>query len=157
MYLQQLDASANSDYSLWKATKKLKRPKMASPPLRKAAGDWARSDSEKAQTFADHLQKVFSPHPYEGSAEHALNVLSTLNIPTLSQGPTIKKFTKSEVVSTIKRLKNRKASGYDLITRSLLKELSEIDIIYVTQRDNETKLCSSSMEGLSDNNDPKTG
>ncbi|KAH9644980.1 hypothetical protein HF086_003310 [Spodoptera exigua] len=69
-YLEDLDATSATDYSLWKATKNLKRPVTTSPPLRKADNCWARSDQEKAYVFAEHLSNVFQPHPYEGPVEH---------------------------------------------------------------------------------------
>ncbi|GBP23642.1 RNA-directed DNA polymerase from mobile element jockey [Eumeta japonica] len=40
-YLESLDPTAATDYSLWKATKKIKRPTVNSP-LRKPDGSWAR-------------------------------------------------------------------------------------------------------------------
>lgn len=55
IYLQQLDAMATSDYSLWKTTRKLKQPKTATPPLRREDGNWVRNDAEKAKIFAEHL------------------------------------------------------------------------------------------------------
>ncbi|KAF9812277.1 hypothetical protein SFRURICE_012829, partial [Spodoptera frugiperda] len=54
-YLTSLDATASSDYSLWKATRRLKRPVNVSPPIRKSDGTWARTDQEKAGTFSEHL------------------------------------------------------------------------------------------------------
>jgi len=68
---------------------------------------------EKAQTFADHLQRLFSPHPYEGSKEHETEVPCTLNTPTVSQEliKKIKKIAKTEVLSAIKGLNIKKAPG----------------------------------------------
>ena len=61
-YLSELSATERTDYSLWKATKNLKRPVNSNPPIRLPSGDWARSDEEKALAFASHLKEVFSPH-----------------------------------------------------------------------------------------------
>jgi hypothetical protein len=41
-------------------TKKIKRVKKPSPPLRTS-----RSNAEKAHAFAEHLAKVFKQHPSE--------------------------------------------------------------------------------------------
>lgn len=60
-YLQQLDASAAGDYSLWKTTRKLKQPKMASPLVRKKDDNWARNEAEKAQAFAAICKESFHP------------------------------------------------------------------------------------------------
>jgi hypothetical protein len=46
-----------------KATKKIKKIKKPSPPLRASQGTWARSNVEKAHAFSEHVAKVFQPHP----------------------------------------------------------------------------------------------
>jgi len=70
-----LTSLSPSDNTLWKATKRLKRPQISIPPIRKAGGCWARSDDEKATTFADHLQQVFTPHhlPKDGRSHDLPN------------------------------------------------------------------------------------
>jgi hypothetical protein len=50
-------------------TKKIKQDKKPSPPLRTSQGTWARSNVEKAHTFAEHTAKVFQPHPSENEPE----------------------------------------------------------------------------------------
>jgi hypothetical protein len=47
-YLEELTDDASTDCSLWKATKRLKRPIMNIPPLRKSDRTWAKDDKEKA-------------------------------------------------------------------------------------------------------------
>jgi hypothetical protein len=42
--LQVLTPTESTDYSLWKATKKIKQVKKPSPPLRTSQGSWARSN-----------------------------------------------------------------------------------------------------------------
>lgn len=56
---QYITNLAVNDNTLWKATKKLRRPQMPIPPIRKPNDDWARSDKEKADVFAIHLTNVF--------------------------------------------------------------------------------------------------
>jgi hypothetical protein len=68
-FLQGLTPTESTDYSLWKATKKIKQVKKPSPPLRTSQGTWARSTVEKTHTFAEHLAKVFQPHPSENEPE----------------------------------------------------------------------------------------
>jgi hypothetical protein len=46
-YLQELTDDASTDCSLWKATKRLKRPTMDIPPVRKQDHTWARSNKKK--------------------------------------------------------------------------------------------------------------
>ena len=60
--LQTLSPHQADDYSLWKITKSLKRPKDHVPPLRKPNGEWSRQPSEKAELFANFLKKVFTPN-----------------------------------------------------------------------------------------------
>jgi hypothetical protein len=40
-YLQGLTATADTDYSLWKATKRVKQPAQRIPPIRNADQNWA--------------------------------------------------------------------------------------------------------------------
>jgi hypothetical protein len=68
-FLQGLKPTEFTDYSLWKATKKIIQVKKQFPPLRTSKETWARSNVEKAHTFAGHLAKVFQPHPSENEPE----------------------------------------------------------------------------------------
>jgi hypothetical protein len=68
MFLQGLTPTKSNDYSLWKATKKIKQVKKPSPPLRTSQGTWARSNVEKAHAFAERLaliQLLETPHQLE--------------------------------------------------------------------------------------------
>lgn len=56
-----------TDYSLWRTTKKLKRPIARHPPMRKPNNTWAKSDHDKAKVFANHLEEVLTPNPDLGS------------------------------------------------------------------------------------------
>jgi hypothetical protein len=62
-FLQDLSPTAFTDYSLWKAAKKAKQATNSSHPLSTTRGTWATTNTEKAQTFTDHLTSVFQPHP----------------------------------------------------------------------------------------------
>jgi hypothetical protein len=55
--LQSLTATADTDYSLWRATKRLKQPTQRFTPIRNADHTWTRSDEEKANTFAGHFKR----------------------------------------------------------------------------------------------------
>ena len=104
---------------------------MTSPPLRKEDAEWARSDMEKTQTFANYLQGVFTPHLYEGSKDNEIDIYRTLKAPTFSQEP-IQKFVKFKASTVIKSLNIRKTPGYDFITEHLLRELPDIGV-YIRQ------------------------
>lgn len=122
-YLENLTATEATDYSLWKATKRMKQQFQQIPPLRKEDGTWARSDKEKALIFADHLQRVFTPFPAK-DVLHEAEVNSELRAPCPDANP-IKPFTLNEVKSIIRESsKKRKAPGFDLITKKIIRELS---------------------------------
>lgn len=108
--MEGLDATADTDYSLWKVTKKIKRPIIPSSPLRKSDHSWARSDQEKATTFAEHLEKVFQPHPYEGTQGHEKVLIEFIDSPD-QDNIDPEYFTKSEVKKIIKKSNIKKALG----------------------------------------------
>ena len=61
-YLVNLFPSADSNYSLWKASRNLTRPPQIIRPIRCPQGGWARSPIEKANLLANYLSNVFKPH-----------------------------------------------------------------------------------------------
>jgi hypothetical protein len=66
MIFEQYITSLNKDnYTIWKATKKFKRPQISIPAIRTADRRWAKSDLEKAENFAEHLSQVFTPYNSE--------------------------------------------------------------------------------------------
>jgi hypothetical protein len=60
MYLQELNAESETDYSLWRATKYLKRPACHKPSLKSENGTWAKENKEEADLFAEHLENIFT-------------------------------------------------------------------------------------------------
>jgi hypothetical protein len=69
-FLTELTADNSTEYSLWKATKYLKRPVAQVPPIKKSDGKWARSNLEKANIFAQQLEKRFNPNPGSDTLPH---------------------------------------------------------------------------------------
>lgn len=131
-YLQELTPTKSTDYSLWKATKRLKQPSQPVPPIRKEDGTWARCEKEKADVFANHLTKVFQPFPEETDSETVHEIQQYLEAP-LQLSPPIKTITPTEVKTIIKKhIGHKKAPGYDLITGRILQELPKKGIILVT-------------------------
>jgi hypothetical protein len=123
---------AFTNYSLWKAIKKTKQITKSSPPLWTAQGTWARSDNEKASTFAEHLANVFQPHPSENSpVEEETYPLPRNPLPT---GPSPQP---SPAISSSCRCQKsqskKKSPGYGLITGKILQELLAVGIQYLTQ------------------------
>lgn len=128
-YLRNLTPLQATDYNLWKATKKLKQPQAYHQPIRTTDGNWARTDLEKANTFAHHLASVFIPYPAETGA-----ILPILPEPPTYQNTNVMiKFKITEVKSTINNMIDpKKAPGYDHITGKLLKEVPEKTIRLIT-------------------------
>lgn len=129
-YLRNLDGTAGTEYSLWKATKKLNRPETHQPPIIKPDKTWAKNDIDKAKAFAIHLEHVFTPHTDEGSTKTQLVTDELESIHQLD--PPIKKFSKKEVCTGIKNLANHKAPGYDLISATVLKQMPQESVDLLT-------------------------
>lgn len=54
-----LSATDNIGYSLWKATRHMKIPRIHVPPIRKNYRTLARRGQDKAEAYAQHLTDVF--------------------------------------------------------------------------------------------------
>lgn len=131
-YLSNLSPCEATDYSLWKATRHLNGPTQRMPPIKMNNGHWARTNIEKANTFAAHLRNVFQPYASTDLA-HDAEIEQFLQTPHQMDHP-IQKFSASEVRWTIKnKINARKAPGYDLITGKVLKELPNVAIKFITQ------------------------
>lgn len=132
-YTRGLSATEITDYSLWKATKYLKRPKQYSPPLKNIDGSWAKSSNEKASAFAKHFLTVFQPFPLDPTYnEHEIEVLNYLDSPLQLSLP-ITPFTPSEIKNVLlKEVGLKKSPGYDLIKGEILTKLPRKGIIFIT-------------------------
>ncbi|GAB0095839.1 hypothetical protein DMENIID0001_112700 [Sergentomyia squamirostris] len=65
-YLSDLSPTHATDYSLWRATRRIKHTEEFNPPIKDSSGGWARTDKEKADVFAQLLNltrtmKEFNP------------------------------------------------------------------------------------------------
>jgi hypothetical protein len=131
-YLQEHNAESETDYSLWRATKYLKRPVCHKPPLKRENGTWDRENNEKAELFAEHLENAFTPNT-SGDIEDELGEVineETGIIPPVSP---------KEVERIIRQqISPKKAPGYDLITGQILNRLSRKAIIKITHIINAT-------------------
>ena len=117
-YLVILSPTADSHYSLWKASRKVTRPPQIIPPNRCPQDGWARSSTEKANLFAIYLSDVFKPH----SSNIAPLITEYLHS-SFQMSPLIKPFTSLVVTELIHRLNPRKASSHDQISTKAIKEL----------------------------------
>lgn len=122
-YLEELSNEASTNYSLWRATKKIKRPVEQVAPIRKEDGTWAHSSKEKVVLFANHLEKTFTPHD-DRVLNDGINVIIQPrlldNIPPTSP---------REVKKEINNMAKKKSPGYDLITGEILQHLPRKAIV----------------------------
>lgn len=61
-YLRESKDNSNTNYSLWKAAKRLKIPTIYTRPIKLEDGNWARSNKQEAETFATCLENIFKPY-----------------------------------------------------------------------------------------------
>jgi hypothetical protein len=125
-YLENLDGTPDTDYSLWKACRKIKRPPFQAQPIRKENGEWAKSEEETASAFARHLERTFQPNDINSDLD--------LKDPPLSpSGPEPGTLSPATVVEVIqKNLSGKKAPGYDNISARILKELPKKGLVLLT-------------------------
>ena len=78
---------------------------MAIPPLRKPDSSWAHSNMEKSNQFAQHLAKVFTPHPRNNNDDEIESYLDA----RCQTSPTLKAFSPTKVRHVINQLNPHKA------------------------------------------------
>lgn len=125
--LESLSPSGIGVHSLWKATKNLRKPQQSHPPI-KLQNTWARTDAEKAEVFAAHLAKVFTPNVSsvdESDIDVILDQDLQMSLPITPTSP-------REITMAIKAFESGKAPGYDLITPTILKNLPRKGIVFLT-------------------------
>ena len=82
--LYSLGPTKDTNYSLWKMSKIKKRPPVYTPPLRDSNGTFARSDSEKADLFAVHLENRFQPYDIPSDIQPTIEQVDGPDIPLIS-------------------------------------------------------------------------
>jgi hypothetical protein len=123
-YIKNLEPN---NHSLWRATKKSKRPTTPVSPLRREDGKWARSNSEKAQVYAEHLVRTFTPLNNQEDEEinHYLDSPCQLS-------PPIRSITPTEVITQIKTTNSHKTPGNNPVVGGTLKHLPRKAIVFLT-------------------------
>jgi hypothetical protein len=109
------------DQTIWKPIKSRKKPRTPLPTIStntRPTGPWAKSDTEKANLFANHVAEVYKPHDDTPDPE----ILRKLAIHD-QQTEKPRAFTIGELKGVIKRLQPRKAPGPDLVTTLMIQEL----------------------------------
>jgi hypothetical protein len=102
------------------------------PPLQTTQGTWARTNIDKAQTFANHLASVFQPNPSNNSPEEEEPIISLLESPYQLEPPP-QHFKQSEIQTVINHIFPKTSPGYELITGKILQELPLVAIKFITQ------------------------
>lgn len=122
-YVTNLSPNKDKDYSLWKATKRLKQPIANSPPLKTTNEVWCRSDMEKATLFAETLADRFTTNDIASDV-----VPNTI----IENSDPLKLFSPREVADQLDKMNPRKAPGIDQVTTPMLKELPKKGIVLLT-------------------------
>ncbi len=124
-YLASLTAACDSDYSLWRATKRLGRQPTTNPPLKNDKGDWVRDDMTKCRMFAEYLESQFKPNDIVSDLDPAM-------IPSGGLGK-ILPTSPMEVAGELDKLNAKKSPGPDRIGAHILKNLSKRGIVFLTK------------------------
>jgi hypothetical protein len=120
-YLKGPTPTEVTDYSLRKATHKMKRPQHHILPVRINHNNWDRTDKQKGTAFAEHFASVFQPFPSQLSVMEKETINNDLNVPHKMALP-VKKIQINEVKHVIpNKINPKKSPGYDLITGKILK------------------------------------
>lgn len=123
-YLSELTDDRSTDYSLWRATKRMNRPIKPIPPIRDENGAWARDGKQKAELFATHLENTFHPNEELEEVEQPEILPENQEIDIVSP---------KEVAKEIRdNINPKKAPGFDLITGEILKQLPKKGIVKLT-------------------------
>lgn len=78
-YLEEIDTTAATDYSLWKSTQSLKSPIQQNCPIIKPDVTWAKTNAKEAECFVKHLSQVLVSDPDKAPAYIQLQISSLLN------------------------------------------------------------------------------
>lgn len=123
-FVATLDTTKDTDYSLWKVARATRKPPGYNPPLRRPNNTWARSDNERAETYAEHLEQTFQPN------DLASDVLPDIK---LTKEKEVDWFTPKEIKNMIsKKLNPKKAPGHDHISARILQELPRKGLVMLT-------------------------
>jgi len=116
----------HEDQTIWRPIKSRKKPRTPLPPIRsnrRPPGPWAKSDTEKANFFANRLAEVYKPHDDTPDPEILRKIANQAQ-----QTEKPRAFIIGEVKGVIKSLHSRKAPSPDLVTTLMIQELPPEDL-----------------------------
>ena len=122
-FVQSLDSTKNTDYSVWKVARTCRKPANHVPPLRKPDNSWAFTDHDKAKVFAEHLENIFQPNDMHSDISPTTEYNFTEDF---------RHFTPTEIKKVAEKLRTRKAPGRDGATSQLIKELPRKGFVLLT-------------------------
>lgn len=125
----------NPSSDIWRIVRSLNHKQISIPPLKTGSGSFSTSVSEQcevlAEAFLENMKLTedwVSDPETESSVENSITYLDNSNI----SGPW--SFVRPhEIHKLLKRLKSRKAPGYDGIHNMLLKNMSQKCVIWLTK------------------------
>lgn len=128
-YLNSLTATKATNYSLWKATSDFNQPMKTRPPIKLANSKWARTAQERVDAFANHLADVFKPNDHTENDDPNIDLILSqdfqLDLPVKPTNP-------REIIRLLSKLDNKKAPGFDQITKEVLTQLPRKGIVFLT-------------------------
>ena len=83
-YLSNLNTNNKKDneFSLWYATKCIKRPTKRTAPVKESSNVWCKNDKSKAEAFARYLQNTFQPYANPNLVTDDINACLDSSCPT---------------------------------------------------------------------------
>lgn len=130
-FLKNLDPFTHDfEYTLWRATRYLKRPTRRNVAIKDNNGVWCRSNEDKVEAFAQHLYTVFQPNPDGDRMDEEIS--NFLDAPCQMSLP-ISHISTIEVELEIKNTNSKKSPGYDKIDGKTLKTLPQKCIQLLTR------------------------
>ena len=127
-YLIDLLTAKELNYSLWKATRRLKYPQTNETSIRNADGQWIRKVEYKAEEFAGYLEEIFQTK----------DITSNINVNILNMdSEPIRLFSSKEVAQVIDDLDVKRARAK--LRKSQRK--NRLDFQWHAERASHMKIC----------------
>lgn len=137
---------------LWKFTKLIKRKPTPNLPVKRHTSPtnsqnnqnpnytnnnqfcWCKTNLEKAEAFALHLEQRFTPFLLNTTNERLeiINQTTNQHPPITTNNPSFRPITLNDVKSQIKNLENNKSPGLDKIDNKTIKALPDSALLYLT-------------------------
>lgn len=107
---------ADTNYAVWKTTRRIKKSIQAETPIQSQQGAWIISNQQKAEAFAKYFEKVFKTEGGDSTPPDIPNHHTT-------NPSTPLKFNFSDLLKKLKVTNPKKTPGHDCISGKMLKEL----------------------------------